>query len=183
MTNGSIAMRRGMAALVMALGAAACGAPESDKAPRATSTPTSAAEQTPPAVPEQLRFTAKTVDGSDFDGRSLAGADVVVWFWAPWCSDCRREAPHVAAAQKAHPDVTFVGVAGLGELPAMQEFVDDYGVDGFTHLADLNGSLWKRFGVVRQPATAFIDDSGSIEVVRGELGERGLAKQLARLEN
>lgn len=132
-------------------------------------------------VAEQLRFTARTVDGATFDGMSLVGKDAVLWFWAPWCSDCRREAPHVAAAQKAHPDVVFVGVAGLGELSAMREFVRDYRVGAFAHLADLDGSLWRRFGVVRQPATAFIDASGSVDVVRGSLGAAELERHLARL--
>ena len=67
------------------------------------------------AVPEELSFTAETIEGASFDGTSLAGKDAVLWFWAPWCTECRREAPHVAASQADNPDVSFVGVAGLGE--------------------------------------------------------------------
>lgn len=54
-------------------------------------------------------------------------------------------------------------------------------VGAFEHLADLDGSLWQRFGVVQQPAYAFIDDTGTVEVVRGELGEAGLADNIATL--
>lgn len=134
-----------------------------------------------PTVVEELRFTAETVDGDPFDGTTLAGKDAVLWFWAPWCTECRREAPHVAKARADNPDVVFVGVAGLGETGDMRDFVDDYGVDAFTHLADLDGALWQRFGVVQQPAYAFVDDTGKIEVFRGELGAEGLAERVASL--
>jgi thiol-disulfide isomerase/thioredoxin len=165
-------------ALLLVLGLAACGTGPDD-ASSTSPKPTSATSDR--GIPNELRFTARTVDGVAFDGMSLAGKDAVLWFWAPWCSDCRREAPHVAAAQDAHPDVVFVGVAGLGELPAMREFVRDYRVGAFVHLADLDGSLWRRFGVVRQPATAFIDASGSVDVVRGSLGAAELERHLVRL--
>lgn len=134
-----------------------------------------------PPVAEELKFTAETVDGETFDGTTLAGKDAVLWFWAPWCTECRREAPHFAAAQADNPEVVFVGVAGLGETADMRDFVEDYDVDAFEHLADLDGALWQRFGVVQQPAYAFVDATGTVEVVRGELGEDGLAQHMATL--
>ena len=51
-----------------------------------------------PAVPDQLQFTSTTLDGTPFDGADLAGRPAVFWFWAPWCPNCRAEAPQVAAA-------------------------------------------------------------------------------------
>ncbi len=89
--------------------------------------------------------------------------------------------PPCRQARADNPDVVFVGVAGLGEAGDMRDFVDDYDVDAFTHLADLDGSLWQRFGVVQQPAYAFVDDTGKIEVYRGELGEEGLAERVNSL--
>lgn len=183
-----------VALLVLLLGLAACGtdAPNADtggdpgqsQSPdKATDPPTSSPTKkgTPAAVSEELRFTSETLDGDAFDGTKLAGKDAVLWFWAPWCTECRREAPHVARSQAQRPGVVFVGVAGLGETDDMRDFVDDYDVDGFEHVADVDGSLWQRFGVVQQPAYAFIDDSGKVEVFRGELGEDGLAERVDAL--
>ena len=130
---------------------------------------------------DELAFTAPTLDEETFEGTSLAGKDAVVWFWAPWCTQCRREAPLLAKSQSENPEVAFLGVAGLGETGAMRDFVDDYGLDAFEHVADLDGNVWQRFGVVQQPAYAFIDSGGTIEVVRGELGEDGISEHLATL--
>lgn len=181
--------------LVLVLGLAACGTGTSDTGARddpgesagtAAGAPSSPAAtptepRAEPPVAEELAFTAETVEGEAFDGATLAGKDAVLWFWAPWCTECRREAPYVAAAQADNSDVTFVGVAGLGETADMRDFVEEYDVDSFAHLADLDGALWQRFGVVQQPAYAFVDATGTVEVVRGELGDEGLAQHLDTL--
>ncbi len=133
------------------------------------------------AVPEQLRFTATTLDGTPFDAAALAGRPVVFWFWAPWCPNCRAEAPQVAAAAAAHPEVTFVGVAAQDEQPAMQAFVSDYGVGGFQHLADLDASIWRRFDVTLQPAYAFVGADGSVDVVKSRVSADELDSRLAQL--
>jgi hypothetical protein len=35
-------------------------------------------------VPEELRFTAPSLNGGTIRGADLAGNDLVIWFWAPW---------------------------------------------------------------------------------------------------
>ncbi len=144
---------------------------------------TTSAESAPAAVPEQLQFSAETLDGASFDGADLAGKPAVLWFWAPWCPNCRSEAPQVAAAAAANPDVTFIGVAAQDELPAMQSFVTDYGVGGFQHLADLDASIWQRFGVTYQPAYAFVGADGSIDVVKSRVSAEELDSRLASLSS
>lgn len=136
-----------------------------------------------PAVPTELDFTAKTVGGPEFSGRSLAGKPAVFWFWAPWCPTCQREAPDVATVARANPDATFIGVAALDQEPAMQEFVDKYGLGFFTNIADVDGAVWQRFGVTAQPAFAFVGADGSVDVVRGTLGEPALNTRVGTLVN
>ena len=41
--------------------------------------------------------------------------------------------------------------------------------------------MWGRFGVVQQPAYAFVDDSGRVKVLRGELGEERLTAEVSKL--
>jgi thiol-disulfide isomerase/thioredoxin len=106
----------------------------------------------------------------------------VLWFWAPWCPTCQREAPTVASAAQANAGkVEFVGVAAQDELAAMQSFVTKYQVGSFQHLADLDASIWRRFDVTYQPAYAFISPDGSVEVVKDQLTEAELADRLRQL--
>ena len=104
-----------------------------------------------------------------------------MWFWAPWCSTCKREAPTVAKAAQQNPDVQFVGVAALDEVPAMQDFIDTYKIGDFPNIADTKGAVWQRFGVTNQPAFAFIGADGSVDVVVSSLGSEALETRIDTL--
>ena len=56
----------------------------------------------------------------------------------------------------------------------MNQFVATYKMGGFTHLADVNTSVWRHFGITEQPAFAFIAADGSAQVVSGVLSEQAL---------
>jgi len=133
----------------------------------------------PRNVPEQLDFTAQTVDGKEFAGASLAGKPAVLWFWAPWCPKCQAEAPTIAEAARDAGDVQFVGVAAQDEVPAMRDFVRRFDLGAFPHLADTDAAVWRRFGVTYQPAYAFISSSGDVQVETDQLDEDEL---LARVD-
>lgn len=169
------------------------GTPTSTPATTATTTATtttvaSRADDAPasdpaPAlvVPEQLRFTAKTVDGKDFSGESLAGKPALLWFWAPWCPNCQAEAPTIAAAAASAGDVAFVGVAAQDEVPAMRDFVQRYDLGSFPHIADTGADVWKRFGVTYQPAYAFVSADGTIETETAQLDKDELLARIGEL--
>jgi thiol-disulfide isomerase/thioredoxin len=110
-----------------------------------------------------LEFTATTLDGKSFDGRSLAGKPAVLWFWAPWCPVCLQQAPGVRVAAEKYGDrVTIVGVAGLDEADAMPEFVRLAKVESIMHLSDEPGVVWKHFGIAEQSSFVLIDTSGQV---------------------
>lgn len=168
--------------LVIALAAllAACGGASrsSDATPSSGSPAPSGSE--PSAGP--ARFTAAQLGGGELASASFAGKDTVLWFWAPWCTVCRGEADDVVAAARALQDkVEVIGVAGRGEVAAMEGFVTDTGTGSLTHVVDADGSIWSSYEVISQPAFAFIDDSGTVEVFVGALGEDALVKRMTAL--
>ena len=128
-----------------------------------------------------LAFTAATVSGGELDLSTLEGKPVVLWFWAPWCTICRGEAPDVSEVAAELGDVTFVGVAGLGEVDAMKGFVSETKVTGFEHLADVDGAIWSKFGVSSQPSFAFVSPDGSVDTVVGSLGADALRDRASAL--
>ncbi|MFD5830357.1 TlpA family protein disulfide reductase [Lentzea sp. NPDC060358] len=137
------------------------------------------AEKAP--TPEKFRFTAKTLDGAEFRGEKLVGQPVVLWFWAPWCPSCNAEAPMIAKVAQRHDKVQFVGVAARDQLDAMKKFVADHGMNGFPSLADLDGSVWQRFGVTAQPTFAFVRPDGSVELLAGSPTEEDLDAKVSSL--
>ncbi|MBL8775227.1 MAG: redoxin domain-containing protein [Acidimicrobiales bacterium] len=127
-------------------------------------------------------FTAPTLGGGELASSSFDGQDTVLWFWAPWCTTCRGEADDVVASAAAlEGSVEIIGVAGRGDVPEMEDFLSDTGTGDLTHVVDADGAIWSDYGVASQPAYAFIDDSGDVEVVLGALGADGLTERMQAL--
>lgn len=165
--------------LALAVGGCATSSGESAAQPTATSVE---AAQSSAAEDHPLAFESVTTEGAAFDASSLAGQDVVLWFWAPWCTICRAEAPQVAAAaDELGGDVRVVGVASSGTLEEMQAFVADTGADSFVHVADVEGDVWRQFGVVAQPTFVFVDDDGRSQTFAGGLSQAALVDAMRQL--
>lgn len=56
----------------------------------------------------------------------------------------------------------FIGIAGQDDAAAIADFVEDFGLGGFEHIADTRSEIWEAFGVNAQPAYVFINDDGTI---------------------
>jgi thiol-disulfide isomerase/thioredoxin len=152
-------------------------APSSVAPSSAAPTPTGA----PAVVPDALRFTARTLDGTAFSAAGLAGRPVVLWFWAPWCATCASQAWTVAEiAPKYRDTVPIVGVAGLGEQKAMRSFVTEFELGGTTQIDDRAGALWRRFEIVEQSTFLIIDRQGKV-VHQGFLDGEDLTRRVAAL--
>ncbi len=63
----------------------------------------------------------------------------------------------------------------------MAAFVQDFGLDGFDHIADIRGELWAAFGVAAQPSYVFINDDGTVRRHVGGMTPDELAEQLQLL--
>ncbi len=166
-------------ALVIAFAAllAACGGASGD-----TGSADPAAPRASEASDRPVQFTAALLGGGELSSASFAGKDTVLWFWAPWCTVCRAEAGDVVAAEDAlDGKVEVIGVAGRGEIAEMERFVSDTGTGVLTHVIDEDGSIWTSYKVFGQPAYAFIDDSGTVEVFVGALGEDALIERMTAL--
>ncbi|MET8763189.1 redoxin domain-containing protein [Lentzea sp. NPDC004782] len=132
-------------------------------------------------TPEKFQFTAKTLEGAEFRGDKIVGQPAVLWFWTPWCPSCNAEAETVDGIAKRHDKVEFVGVAAEDKLDAMKKFVSDHRMTAFPHLADLDGAVWKRFGVTAQPTFAFVRKDGTFELLTGSPTEEQLDQRLSAL--
>lgn len=86
-----------------------------------------------------------------------------------------------AVAAEYEGRVTFLGMPGRGAVPEMKEFVADTGTGGLTHVVDADGALWQRFGVVSQPAFAFIGADGTSRTFGGSMDPEALRQAVDEL--
>ncbi|WP_300405526.1 redoxin domain-containing protein [Nocardioides sp.] len=129
-------------------------------------------------VPAALQFQATTVSGDAFDGASVAGRPVVLWFWAPWCAVCKSQVPTVTGLVDQYgDDVAFVGVGGLDGTDAIRAFADD--VPGLTHLSDPSGDLYQRFGISEQSSFVVLDAAGGEALRTGYADDDALSAVVA----
>lgn len=120
-------------------------------------------------VAQDERTAAPAITGDGLTGGSISILDypgklVVLNAFASWCTPCQRELPILAAAQKAYPNVQFVGLdvkdndeAALGFLAA----------EGATYpvIKDPAGDLLAQFTMNPTrglPVTFFIDEQGKL---------------------
>jgi len=68
----------------------------------------------------------------------------------------------VEVQQQFGDDVTIIGVPGLtSDRDSVRGFVESTGTQSITHVLDLDGDLWDRFGVSQQRTYVFVNDDGT----------------------
>jgi thiol-disulfide isomerase/thioredoxin len=129
-------------------------------------------------VPATLRFTGTTVEGKPFEGSSLAGQPVLLWFWAPWCPVCRGQVSQVQKISEDHKGaISVVGVGSLDDADAIRAFGAN--ATDVTHLVDESGAIWKHFGVTEQSSFVLLDASGKKVFSAGYGGSDELDERVA----
>jgi thiol-disulfide isomerase/thioredoxin len=68
-------------------------------------------------------FTARTIDGTNFDSDSLKGKVVLVQFWTTWCPYCQREQPIVDMLSQEYASQGLV-VLAVDVRESKEEVVD-----------------------------------------------------------
>jgi thiol-disulfide isomerase/thioredoxin len=137
-----------------------------------------APSEAPKEVPATLQFRGTKVDGGDFDGGTLAGKPVLLWFWAPWCPVCRGQVDQVQRiASKQEGKVNVVGVGSLDDAKAISGFAAN--APGMTHLSDESGAVWRHFEVVQQSSFVLLDANGTKVYSVGYGGSDDLADRVA----
>jgi thiol-disulfide isomerase/thioredoxin len=187
-------MRRFCAIAVVALLAlSGCGSAPTPSGPAAPPAPTTAGQGGTPGattgtadgatsgrvVPTVLDFKGTRLDGSLFDGASLAGKPVVLWFWAPWCPTCRGQIGTVTSlGEQYRGTVEFVAVGGLDSADAIRSMSGE--IPHVTHVVDAEGLVWRHFRVTEQSTYQLIDADGRV-VMDGYLDNDELRSAVDRL--
>ncbi len=138
----------------------------------------------------ELNFTAKLLDGTEFDAASLKGKVVLVDFWATWCGPCVAEIPNVKKAYAAYHAKGFevVGISLDHDMDKLTKFLEEkeipwLGVHNDTTLMD-GMKMTDYCGVTGIPTMILLDKDGKILSIsaRGAALEKLLKEQLGEPE-
>lgn len=100
--------------------------------------------------------------------RELAGTPVVLNFWASWCIPCKREAPFLAAAARAHRrNVAFLGLDIQDLTPDARRFLERLAVP-YPSVRDGSDRTLSAYGITGVPETYYID--GRSRIVAHSIG-------------
>ena len=139
-------VRRGSAALLVALAALASGCDRGDH-------------------PGQLGVAAPEFALNDgqhaVDLHQLRGQVVLLNFWATWCAPCIEELPSLEALQGVMPQVKVVAVATDEDAASYQAFVQRRDIPLLT-VFDASQSSNVKYGTFRFPESYLIDKQGVI---------------------
>ncbi len=116
------------------------------------------------------------------DGRELyQDAPVIMSFVVPGCPVCVTEGPKLATAAIDTPDVNFVVVHSFGSYDEFVGYITsaELATENITHVVDIDGTLWERFGVTSQPSSILVDGEGVVTSFRGALGDDGLLRAIS----
>jgi len=112
-------------------------------------------------------FTLPTPEGKKVSLKDFRGKYVVLDFWASWCPDCRKDAPHMAQLWREYADkgVQFVGISFDTDPKAWTDCIGKYQL-GYTHVSPMK--KWKETKISKQysvewiPSVYLIDPEGRV---------------------
>jgi peroxiredoxin len=137
----------------------------------------------PPAVPGNPApaFSLADVNGKPLRLADLAGSVVVLDFWATWCGPCKKAVRELEVIHRTYGSrgVVVIGISVDTEKDAAATVRDFAAKNGMTYLLALDdGSVKRRYGVVRIPATYIIGRDRTIrETYPGY--QEGLGKRIS----
>lgn len=125
-------------------------------------------------------FTARALDGSKFDSKSLKGHITLLTFWASWCGPCREEMPAYASI---YPELEKRGFRIIAVNVDQDEskaraFLERIPVN-YPVLLDTDNSLLSTFDTKAMPTSYLINEKGQI-LLRKTGFEKGDEKRLVK---
>ena len=131
-------------------------------------------------------FVLPTIQGgTTLDSSRLAGAVIVVNFWASWCVPCREEAADLQrfAQQHATDGVVLVGILYSDTVSNARQFRDEFGLT-YPLINDPDGRTAIDFGVRGVPETFLVAPDGRVMArLIGAVGQTTLDDVLQRVLN
>ncbi len=110
-------------------------------------------------------YTAKTLEGGEFDLASTKGNVVLLNIWATWCGPCRYEIPELIKLHQTYGAKGFqvlgVSVDGTESMKDVAPMVKDRGIN-YPVILDSDGKIADIFETNVIPTSALLNREGKV---------------------
>lgn len=132
---------------------------------------------------ELPKITLMSLDERPVAVEDFIGKPIVVNFWATWCPPCQREMPLLDAAQRRHPDITFLFPNQGESAQLVKQYLLARSPGIRNVLLDHAGQFPVHVGSRALPVTLFFSDRGVLLGKHvGELSELSLEQAIIGLK-
>ncbi len=109
-------------------------------------------------------FTLLDLDKNEVSLSDFQGQIVVLNFWATWCPPCRDEIPDFIEVNNLYKDkdVQIIGVSIDTDIKALEDFVEEFGIDYPTWIDGTIDHVSPEWGVRAIPTTFILNKNGEI---------------------
>lgn len=115
-------------------------------------------------------ITGKTVDGKEFDLKSLKGKVVLIDFWATWCGPCIAELPNMEIAYKKYHgkgfDIIAISLDRPGDDEKLSKFIENRKMPWPCINIEDSRPLATKYAVNSIPFPVLVDRSGNVVSLR-----------------
>ena len=109
-------------------------------------------------------FTLLDLDKNEVSLSDFQGKIVVLNFWATWCPPCRDEIPDFIEVNNLYKDkdVQIIGVSIDTDMKALEDFVEEFGINYPTWIDGSIDHVSPEWGVRAIPTTFILDKNGEV---------------------
>ena len=138
---------------------------------------------------EATDFTLTDITGREHKLGDYRGKDVMIIFWASWCTPCKMEVPHLIALRNliGEDELAMLAISYKSFIPSenaetVKKFVEQNNIN-YTVFSVGAGKLTEPFDAIRAlPSSFFIDPEGKIKLATEGVLSLGAIKAILQAE-
>ena len=132
---------------------------------------------------EASDFELEGFDGEMHQLSTYTDKPTVLYFFASWCSTCKRQTPEMVQLQEElGDDINLLTIVRAESKRAVEKYIKETGHDNIEYLFDFDMDVSNQYGIIAQPEIVIIDGNGKVvEHIVGPMNKELLVERIGGL--